>query len=46
MVYVNRASNENVIKLVGLEFYTQEDIKNVETFMNNKKTLMNKYASF
>ena len=37
--HVNRASNGNVYK-VGWSriMYTQEDIKNVETFMNNKKT--------
>ena len=37
--HVNRASNGNVYK-VGWSriLYTQEDIKNVETFMNNKKT--------
>ena len=37
--HVNRANNGNVYK-VGWSriLYTQEDIKKVESFMNNKKT--------
>ena len=35
---------EMSIKLLVRILYTQEDIKKVESFMNNKKLVMNKYS--